>query len=254
MAGIFVLIFMISVFYVVKVKLNQSFLVAYTSAFFGIALVMFVYNSNSGRSESNYSEKNMASKKQQYQNDVNQTVVSVPPPLKETQYFHNVACTDDCSGHAAGYEWAKNNNIIASSLCSGKSNSFIEGCKVYVNEHPQNRSYEYNSQLYSNQQIGDASLSPSSIADQKIEPITTYTGKTIINRREDSTISLSGNTEIEMRGQFDLNPANKYRGEIDSDGYVRMRNFNGDTLRGYIDSDGYGRLRDQNGNSYRVKP
>jgi hypothetical protein len=65
---------------------------------------------------------------------------------------------------------------------------------------------------------------------------------------------LGGSTDIEMHKKYDYNPANKYRGEIDSDGSVRMRNMNGDRLRGTIDSDGYGRLRDQDGNTYRVRP
>ena len=66
--------------------------------------------------------------------------------------------------------------------------------------------------------------------------------------------SLSGSREIEMRKKYDYDPSNKYRGDIESDGSVRMRNYNGDILRGYIDKDGYGRLRDQDGNIYRVKP
>lgn len=66
--------------------------------------------------------------------------------------------------------------------------------------------------------------------------------------------SVGGSTDIEMRKKYDYDPANKYRGEIDSDGSVRMRNLNGDRLRGTIDSDGYGKLRDQDGNTYRVKP
>jgi hypothetical protein len=40
-------------------------------------------------------------------------------------------CTDDCSGHSAGYEWAKENAAGQSSLCSGNSNSFIEGCEAF---------------------------------------------------------------------------------------------------------------------------
>lgn len=67
-------------------------------------------------------------------------------------------------------------------------------------------------------------------------------------------VSIGGSTEIEMRPKYDYDPANKYRGEIESDGYVRTRNMNGDTLRGSIDSDGYGRLRDDDGNTIRVTP
>lgn len=66
--------------------------------------------------------------------------------------------------------------------------------------------------------------------------------------------SIGGSTDIEMRKKNDYTPSNKYRGEIDSDGSVRMRNNNGDRLRGTIESDGYGKLRDQDGNTYRVKP
>jgi hypothetical protein len=66
--------------------------------------------------------------------------------------------------------------------------------------------------------------------------------------------SSSGSTDIEMRKKYDYDPSSKYRGEIESDGSVRMRNYDGDRLRGNIDSDGYGRLRDQDGNTYRVKP
>lgn len=66
--------------------------------------------------------------------------------------------------------------------------------------------------------------------------------------------SIGGSTEIEMRKKYDYDPSNKYRGDIDSDGSVRMRNMDGDRLRGTIDSDGYGKLRDQDGNTYRVRP
>jgi len=66
--------------------------------------------------------------------------------------------------------------------------------------------------------------------------------------------SMGDSTGIEMRKKYDYDPSTKYRGEIDNDGSVRMRNYNGDTLRGTIDSDGYGTLRDQEGNTYRVRP
>jgi hypothetical protein len=66
--------------------------------------------------------------------------------------------------------------------------------------------------------------------------------------------SYGGSTDVEMGKKYDYDPSNKYRGEIDNDGSVRMKNYNGDRLRGTIDSDGYGKLRDQDGNTYRVKP
>ena len=66
--------------------------------------------------------------------------------------------------------------------------------------------------------------------------------------------SLGGSRDIQMRPKYDYDPVNKFRGTIDSDGSVRMRNYNGDLLRGTIDDDGYGRLRDQDGNTWRVRP
>ena len=47
----------------------------------------------------------------------------------------NWECTDDCSGHDAGYAWAENNGITEPEDCSGKSQSFIEGCEAYANEN-----------------------------------------------------------------------------------------------------------------------
>ena len=73
-------------------------------------------------------------------------------------------------------------------------------------------------------------------------------------RKNPGDNSLNGSKEIEMRKKYDYDPSNKYRGEMESDGSVRMRNYNGDIMRGYIDKDGYGRLRDQDGDIYRVKP
>ncbi|KJR40801.1 hypothetical protein MCHI_003302 [Candidatus Magnetoovum chiemensis] len=59
---------------------------------------------------------------------------------------------------------------------------------------------------------------------------------------------------VEMKRKYDYDYSNKYRGTIDNDGYVRMRNYNGSNLRGYIENDGYGKLRDYNGNTWSVKP
>ena len=40
-------------------------------------------------------------------------------------------CTEDCSGHEAGFEWAKQNEIT-DGWCGGNSESFIEGCQAYA--------------------------------------------------------------------------------------------------------------------------
>ena len=43
-------------------------------------------------------------------------------------------CTEDCSGHNAGWEWAKEHQVFDPDDCSGNSDSFIEGCKAYGEE------------------------------------------------------------------------------------------------------------------------
>lgn len=50
--------------------------------------------------------------------------------------FHGYPCTEDCSGHEAGYDWAQDNDIHDESDCSGSSQSFIEGCEAYTQENP----------------------------------------------------------------------------------------------------------------------
>lgn len=48
--------------------------------------------------------------------------------------FHGYDCTVDCSGHQAGYDWAEKHDIDDEDDCRGNSESFIEGCKAYVEE------------------------------------------------------------------------------------------------------------------------
>jgi len=49
--------------------------------------------------------------------------------------FGGYDCTDDCSGHAAGYKWAEEHNITEEQYCpEGDSQSFHEGCIVYTRD------------------------------------------------------------------------------------------------------------------------
>ena len=52
----------------------------------------------------------------------------------ETPTFNGYECTDDCSGHEAGYNWAEENGVTSVDDCGGNSNSFIEGCESYAEE------------------------------------------------------------------------------------------------------------------------
>lgn len=46
----------------------------------------------------------------------------------------NYVCTQNCSGHEAGFEWAQENDISDASDCGGNSQSFIEGCEAFAEE------------------------------------------------------------------------------------------------------------------------
>ena len=48
--------------------------------------------------------------------------------------YKGYECTDDCSGHEAGYEWAQRKGITDPDDCGGNSVSFIEGCRSYAGE------------------------------------------------------------------------------------------------------------------------
>jgi len=41
-------------------------------------------------------------------------------------------CTEDCSGHEAGYQWAEEKGIEHPDDCGGNSQSFVEGCEAYA--------------------------------------------------------------------------------------------------------------------------
>jgi hypothetical protein len=61
-------------------------------------------------------------------------------PNAPSQEFHGYICTDDCSGHRAGYAWAERNDITDPDDCGGNSQSFIEGCEAYAEEHEDDES------------------------------------------------------------------------------------------------------------------
>ena len=49
--------------------------------------------------------------------------------------FSDYGCTQDCSGHEAGYDWAAEQGIDDPDDCGGKSWSFEEGCRAYAEEN-----------------------------------------------------------------------------------------------------------------------
>lgn len=62
-------------------------------------------------------------------------VVAIASPcVAQDRTFGGYDCTEDCSGHKAGYEWAERNGISDSGNCGGNSNSFEEGCRAYTED------------------------------------------------------------------------------------------------------------------------
>lgn len=49
--------------------------------------------------------------------------------------YGGYGCTQDCSGHEAGYNWAMEKGITDPENCGGNSWSFIEGCRAYAEEN-----------------------------------------------------------------------------------------------------------------------
>lgn len=59
---------------------------------------------------------------------------SAGSPYAYSGRSYSTPCTDDCSGHDAGYDWADNNAITHPDECGGNSQSFIDGCEDYARE------------------------------------------------------------------------------------------------------------------------
>ena len=49
-------------------------------------------------------------------------------------FFKGKACADDCSGNIGGYVWAEQLGVTKEAACSGKSESFQQGCLAYVHD------------------------------------------------------------------------------------------------------------------------
>ena len=49
--------------------------------------------------------------------------------------FHGYPCTDDSSGHRAGYLWAQKRAITNEEDCPARSRSFQEGCMAWVENY-----------------------------------------------------------------------------------------------------------------------
>lgn len=94
--------------------------------FVGYLLISSNINSNSSKTSSSYSPPSTL---------YNDQEIETEPEEEYRVTSDNWECTEDCSGHDAGYEWASENGITDPYDCDGNSDSFIEGCEAYANEY-----------------------------------------------------------------------------------------------------------------------
>jgi len=73
---------------------------------------------------------------------INQSDSTNAPPEEtnnSTEYikpsYNGYTCSDDCSGHEAGYEWAEENDVCDEYFDGGNSDSFNEGVISYSEEN-----------------------------------------------------------------------------------------------------------------------
>jgi len=59
-------------------------------------------------------------------------VVNLGNTITFADTFDGYECTNDCSGHQAGYDWAEEKGIYDENSCSTPSESFNEGCQSFV--------------------------------------------------------------------------------------------------------------------------
>jgi hypothetical protein len=70
--------------------------------------------------------------------DSTPTTVNAPDDTDNSdKEFDGYPCTEDCSGHEAGYDWAQRNDITDDEVCDtagehSNSPSFAQGCRAYV--------------------------------------------------------------------------------------------------------------------------
>ncbi|MES0028021.1 hypothetical protein [Mesorhizobium sp. M0040] len=62
------------------------------------------------------------------------TTLALATPCLAQQTFGGNDCTEDCSGHKAGFDWAEQNQISNERDCSSNSQSFNEGCQTFVED------------------------------------------------------------------------------------------------------------------------
>ena len=121
--------------------------------------------------------------------------------------FMGYECTEDCSGHEAGYEWAEENEITDPDDCGGNSESFEEGCRAYAEEEGSISSrgveattlqrvgdFTYHSDGKTSQRVGDFTYHSDGTTSQRVGDFTYHSDGTTSQRVGDFTYQSDGTT------------------------------------------------------------
>lgn len=54
--------------------------------------------------------------------------------LVEQLHFYHSRCTKDCSGHNAGWRWARAHSVKNTNQCKSHSQSFNNGCSIAADQ------------------------------------------------------------------------------------------------------------------------
>ena len=107
-------------------------------AIVGIGIIVFfgwMFLSNLSPSDSSTSSQSLDS----YESSSDDSYYS-NTGAAEPEEFYGYECTDDCSGHEAGYEWADENSLCyeyssGDEYWDSYSDSFNEGATAYIEEN-----------------------------------------------------------------------------------------------------------------------
>ena len=80
-----------------------------------------------GCSSSSYDSPNSDNSYGGEESELYEDIYDINDNYTEYESFGGYECTEDCSGHEAGYQWAEDNGIETEDDCGGNSDSFEIG-------------------------------------------------------------------------------------------------------------------------------
>ena len=106
-----------------------------------LMLIAPLFGCGSGSRYSDYNDyENSAISNEEKSTYTDADASDVNPEDVEQPDFNG--CIHDCSGHEAGFEWARNNDVTDEIECGSRSQSFHDGCVQFVDERQEQANIE----------------------------------------------------------------------------------------------------------------